>query len=252
MQRLSGKVAVITGAASGMGRESAILFAAEGAAVVAADVQSDAVQETARLIRESGGQAIALDADVSDASDVQRMFEDAASKFGGVDVLFNNAGIEGAFGPLTDWSEETFDRTIAVNLRGVFLGLKYGIPHLAKRGGGAVVNTASVAGLVGFRGGGGYSASKGGVVLLTRTAALECAAQNIRVNCICPGIIDTPMVERLLPDAAARAQMLPGAQPLPRAGLPADIAHMALFLASDEAAFVTGAAFVVDGGYTAQ
>lgn len=252
MARLDGKVAVITGAASGMGRASAQLFAAEGARLLLADVDVAGGEQTVDLVKQHGGEAAFMRVDVSRAAEVEGLIGAAVERYGLIDVLFNNAGIEGMSGRVADWSEEVFDRTIAINLKGVFLGMKYALPLMAERGSGSIINTASVAGLNGWHGGGGYTASKGGVVILTKTAAIEYARWNVRVNCICPGVIHTAMVDRITgasPDAVERLKRL---QPMPRIGEAEDIARMALYLASDESTFVTGAAMVVDGGYTAR
>jgi len=252
--KLANKVALITGAGSGMGRVGAQLFAQEGAKVVAVDLDQRSAAETARAIESAGGEAIALRADVSNSEDARAMVTAALDKFGGLDVVYNNAGIEGETAFMAQLSEDAFDRVIAVNLRGVWLGMKYALPHLMKRGGGSIINTASVAGLVGIRGSAAYSAAKAGVIALTRVAALEYGRYNIRVNCICPGTIDTPMVRRIhgvgsgeLPPRAVG----PAAAVLGRAAQPEEIARMALFLASDDSSFATGAPFIVDGGWTA-
>ncbi len=251
MARLDGKVAIITGAASGMGRATARLFAAEGARLVLADVNVDGGEQVVSEIKATGGDATFRRVDVSRGAEVEAMVTTALDTYSGLDVLFNNAGIEGESTWLVDCTEENFDRTIAINLKGVFLGLKYALPHMAQQGRGSIINTASIAGLVGWRSGAAYSASKGGVVILTKTAALEYARFNVRVNAICPGVIHTPMVERITGGGEA-IDRLKGSQPMPRLGEAEDIAGMALFLASDESTFITGAALPVDGGYTAR
>ena len=248
MGRLEAKVAIVTGAGSGIGRATALRFAGEGAKLIVADV-TGAENDTAKTI---GANAVAVHADVSKSADVRALIDAARSRFGRLDVIFNNAGIEGTQAPTADYSEENFDRVISINLRGVFLGIKYAIPLMLESGGGSIINTASVAGLVGFPGLSAYCASKGGVVQLTKTAALEYAAQNIRVNAICPGVIWTPMVQRLTgEDEEAKAAFV-AMEPVNRLGTPEDIAAMALYLASDEAAFVTGAALPIDGGFVAR
>jgi NAD(P)-dependent dehydrogenase (short-subunit alcohol dehydrogenase family) len=248
--RLANKIALITGAGSGMGRSAAILFAKEGAKVAAVDIDFNAAEETARMIERDGGQAVAIKADVSKSADAQAMVTGAIEKFGVPNIVYNNAGIEGESGFLANMSEEAFDRVIAINLRGVWLGMKYSLPHMIKNGGGSIINTASIAGLVAIRGATAYCAAKAGVIAMTRVAALEYGRYNIRVNAICPGAIDTPMVRRvqgeggeLTPDAMRRISLLG------RIGQPEEIAKMALFLASDDASFATGAPFVVDGGW---
>lgn len=249
MGRLDGKVAVITGAASGIGRATALLFAAEGAKVVAADWHEGA--GVAEEIRKNGGQCVFVKTDVSQPDDVQRMVNTAVDTYGRLDVIFNNAGVEGEQAPTADCTLENFDRVIAVNLKGVFLGMKYAIPAMLKNGGGSIVNNASVAGMVGFAGVPAYCASKGGVIQLSKTAALEYAKQNIRVNAICPGVISTPMVERFVGDNEQTRAAFEALEPVGHFGKPEEVAQLALFLASDESSFCTGAPFVVDGGFIA-
>ncbi len=250
--RLVGKVAVITGGASGMGRATALRFLAEGARVVVADL-NDAVGKEFLESASNDGHARNVRfvrTDVSEESDVAAMIDCAVSEFGRVDIVFNNAGIGGAFGPITDTLVEDWDFTFAVLVRGVFLGIKHGARAMKKQGdGGAIINTASVAGLSGGSGPICYSACKAAVVNLTAAASLELAADRIRVNAICPGGILTPLIHRGSPDAArARLEKL---QPWPEVGLGEHIAGAALFLASEDARFVTGEALVVDGGLTA-
>lgn len=251
--KLANKVALITRAGSGMGRVGALLFAQEGAAVAAVDVDQRAAAETARAIEAAGGKTIALTADVSKSNDAQAMVAAAVSRLGGLDIIYNNAGIEGDTAFMAQLSEDAFDRVIAVNLRGVWLGMKYALEHMMKHGGGSIINTASVAGLVGIRGATAYCAAKAGVIALTRVAALEYGRYNIRVNCICPGTIDTPMVRRihhLGKEEVPQRALGPAAAVLGRAAHPEEIARMALFLASDDSSFATGAPFIVDGGWT--
>jgi NAD(P)-dependent dehydrogenase (short-subunit alcohol dehydrogenase family) len=247
-ERLQGKIAVVTGAGSGMGRAIAEAFAAEGAKVVCVDITGQQ-EDVARAI---GEPALPFGADVSVADDVRRMIAAVEERFGRLDILVNNAGISGGIGPFHEQDDETFDRVIAVNLRGVFLGMKHGIASMLRTGGGAIVNTASAAGLVGTPGLSAYGASKGGVVQLTKTAALEYARQNVRVNAICPGLVWTSMVpgsdgSRVPPPGTEP----PAGMPMGRWGLDTEIAATAVFLASDEAGYLTGAALPVDGGYTA-
>ncbi len=250
--RLEGKVAVITGAGSGMGRATAARFAEEGARVLVVDRWTERAEEAAGEI---GSSAAAFTADVSGGEDVQAMFAAAAERFGGVDIIYNNAGIGGPEGNARDCPEELFDRIMATNLRGVWLGMKYGIPHLERTGGGSIISTASVAGLSGLAGIVGYCGSKGGVIALTRAAAGEWAAKGIRINCICPGPITTRIGDDSQgpPDpgrAAAWRERASLSTPLARSGEGIDIAEAALFLASDESSFMTGQAIVVDGGWT--
>ena len=251
MRRLEGKVAVITGAASGIGRATALLFAAEGARVVVADWDEANGERAVQEIRERGGEATFVRADVANPEDVQRMVAVALERYGRLDILFNNAGVEGEQAPTADCSLENWDRVININLRGVFLGMKYAIPAMLANGGGVIINNASVAGLVGVQGVPAYCAAKGGVVQLTRAAALEYARQNIRVNAICPGVILTPMVERFIAGDEERRRQFMALEPVGRFGRPEEVARLALFLASDDSSFCTGAPFIIDGGFSA-
>ena len=252
MGRIDGKVAVITGGASGIGAATTKRFCAEGAAVVVADLNEAGARALVDECVAAGGRATFQRTDVSDEADVRAAMARAVADYGRLDVVFNNAGLGGAIGPLEETSVEDWDRTQAVLLRGVFLGIKHAIPHLRAVGGGSIISTASIAGLRAGAGPHSYSAAKAGVINLTRTAAVELARDSIRVNCICPGGIHTPLLSSRFPGGAeALTPLLGMLQPLPRAGYPEDIAAMALFLASDEAGFVTGAAMVVDGGFTA-
>ncbi len=252
--RLKDKVAIITGAASGIGRASALKFAREGASVVAVDGQREANEETATAIRAEGGKATAVQADVTDAAAVQRMVEAATGEYGRLDILFNNAGIS-VGGTILEMDEETFDRLFAVNVKGVFLGCKAAIPVMVAQGGGVILNTASQLGTVGSRASVAYPATKGAVIQLTRCLALDHAPDGIRVNSICPGPIDTPMVHRLRqasgdPEAAMRSRI--ERIPLGRIGEAREMADVAAYLCSDEASFITGTAILADGGWTAQ
>ena len=252
--KLEGRVAVITGAASGIGRATAILFAAEGAAVLAADVQDDAGAQTVDTIRAAGGRAEFVHADVSRSEDVRRMLGAAVDRFGRLDVLFNNAGVA-VFKGVVETDEAEWDHVLGVNLRGVYLGIKYAAAEMRHQGGGSIINTSSVHGMRTTAGIAAYAASKHGVIGLTRAAALDLAPHNIRVNCIQPGAIETPIMRanlRAVGDEDEEFRKISAAEPLGRVGTPQEIARMALFLASDDASFVTGAAFAVDGGLLAQ
>jgi NAD(P)-dependent dehydrogenase (short-subunit alcohol dehydrogenase family) len=247
---LEGKVAIVTGAGSGIGRASALRFAAEGAQVVASDVRGPKVEETVAMIESHGGVAVPCAADVADPADTERMIATALDAFGGLDALFNNAGTIRP-GTAVKLAPEDWDLVMAVNVRSVFLGAKYAVPVMADRGGGTIVSTASVSGLGGDPGSVVYSASKAAVINLTRSLAIDHARQQIRVNCICPGAIDTPPVGRMLAAEGARERAAK-AHPLGRIGRPEDIAAAAVWLCSDEASWITGQALVVDGGLSAQ
>ena len=245
-KRLDGKVAVITGAGSGIGRASAVLFAHEGAKVVCADCTGEEEKAAAEI----GDAAIPIRVDVARSEDVERMIALAEDQFGRLDVIFNNAGIAGTKGPVTDQTEETFDQVVAVNLKGVFLGMRFGIAAMLRHGGGSVINTSSAAGLVGWKGNAIYGATKAGVIQMTKATALDFAGQGIRVNAICPGMTWTGLVagsrEHALPPEGATP---PLSVPMYRWGLASELAAAALFLSSDESSFITGVAFPVDGGY---
>jgi NAD(P)-dependent dehydrogenase (short-subunit alcohol dehydrogenase family) len=252
MGRLDGKVAVITGAASGMGRASAIRFAREGAAVVVTDLNQQGGEETVAECQKAGGRAVFQLADVTSEADIKGAVERAVKEFGKLNVIFNNAGLGGAVGKIEEITIENWDRTLAILLRAVFLGMKHAVPQMRKAGGGSIISTASIAGLSGGAGPHAYSAAKAAVINLTRSVALEVGKDRIRVNCICPGGINTPLIFKNVPGGYEAAdQFLKTIQPIPRAGSPEDIAAMAAFLASDEAEWITGTAMVVDGGFTA-
>ncbi|MGA2412205.1 MAG: SDR family oxidoreductase [Candidatus Binataceae bacterium] len=252
MRKLEGKVAVITGAASGMGRGTAIRFATEGASIVIADLNQEGGESVVRECKENGGNAVFQKTDVSSEENIKAAIDRAVSEFGRLDITFNNAGIGGALGPLEQITSADWDRTFAILLRSVFFGIKYSVPAMRKAGGGSIISTASVAGLRGGAGPVVYSVAKAGVVHLTKCAAIDYGRERIRVNAICPGGINTPLVSNMLPGgAAATAQVLGRIQPIPRAGTPDDIAGMALYLASDDSEWVTGTTMVVDGGLMA-
>jgi NAD(P)-dependent dehydrogenase (short-subunit alcohol dehydrogenase family) len=250
---LAGRSILITGGGSGIGRDAALVFAGEGALVAVADLSAPSAAETAALVKEGGGEAVAICCDVTRDASVRAMIDAALVAFGRIDGAFNNAGVSsGQLGmsgkKLSEWTEDAFDRAVAINLKGVFLCMKHELARMEKRGRGSIVNTASVAGIVGWRGTSGYVASKHGVVGLTRSAAHDYGADNIRVNAICPGPIRTPMT-------AASSKLVGETElmrnPMKRMGEPRDIAEMALFLLSDRANFVTGGIFRVDGGTVA-
>ena len=251
MGKLEKKVAVITGAASGIGRATAIRFAGEGAALVIADMNREGGEAAVRDCKENGGSAVFQLADVSSEEDIEGAVARAVKEFGRLDVIYNNAGLGGAVGPLEKTSAENWDRTFSILLRAVFLGIKHAVPEMRKTGGGSIVSTASIAGIRGAAGLHAYCAAKAGVISLTRSAAIEFAKDKIRVNCICPGLIATPLTYNRLPGGEQTAtQLFAAFQPWPRAGRPEDIAAMALFLASDDSEFVSGQAMVVDGAVT--
>jgi NAD(P)-dependent dehydrogenase (short-subunit alcohol dehydrogenase family) len=244
--RLEGKVAIVTGAGSGIGWAAARRFAAEGARVVCADVSGREVEAASTI----GDAAIALHVDVANAADVARMVDAAEQEFGALDVLFNNAGFGGPHRPIVEVDEADFDALIGVNLKGVFLGMKHAIPVMLRTGGGSIVNTASAAGLVGWKGLAVYAAAKGGVVQMTKSAALDYADTGVRINAICPGMTYTGLAGAS-PDAEPPSgEHLP--TPMKRWGSPHELAAAALFLASDESSFITGVAIPVDGGYVAE
>jgi NAD(P)-dependent dehydrogenase (short-subunit alcohol dehydrogenase family) len=247
-----GKVALITGGGSGIGRATALAFARAGARVVVADVRPEGGEETAALIRAAGGEAIVVRADVALAAEVEAMVAATVAAYGRLDIAFNNAGVASGGAFTADCAEEAFDRVIAVNLKGVWLCMKHEIAQMLRQGGGAIVNTSSVAGLVGFRGRGDYVAAKHAVIGLTRTAALEYAPQGIRVNAVCPGYVMTPLIEGVLRREPEHMARMVAAEPVGRLGQPEEIAAAVLWLCSDAASFVTGHPLVVDGAFVAQ
>jgi NAD(P)-dependent dehydrogenase (short-subunit alcohol dehydrogenase family) len=250
--KLHKKVSIITGASSGIGRHTALFFAKEGASVVVADVDTKGADETVSMIRAAGGEGITVETDVTAASDVRRMVKKTVERFGGLDILINVAGIF-SDGDILKTDEATWHRILGVNLDGVFLCMKYCIPEMLEKGG-TIVNIASEAGLVGIKDQVAYNVSKSGVVALTKSTALDLATRGIRVNCVCPGRVLTPMVRKVIaestdPEETRRA--LSEDRPLMRMGTPEDIAAAVLFLASDESNYAIGSVLSVDGGYTA-
>jgi NAD(P)-dependent dehydrogenase (short-subunit alcohol dehydrogenase family) len=256
MPIVEGMNALVTGAGAGIGRATSLRFALEGARVVVSDVDVEGGEETVRLISKAGGESVFVPADVSRADHVERLVDKAVATYGKLDCACNNAGIEGSVAPLVKQTEEDFDHTIAVNLRGVFLCMRAEIRHMAEVGGGAIVNLASVAGLVGFAGLSPYVASKHGVTGLTKNAALEYGKAGIRVNSVCPGGIDTRMLDSLAEQSSngkrTSRELLDPLHPIGHIGQPNDVAELIVWLCSSRASFVTGANMPVDGGFVAQ
>lgn len=249
-QVFQNKVAIVTGGSFGIGRAAAIAFAARGAKVAIGDWTEDS--ETLKAIKSNGGEAIFVKCDVSKDADVKNLVSKTLSQFGRLDFAFNNAGIEGSSAPTHECSEENWDKTIGVNLKGVWLCLKYEIMQMLKTGGGAIVNNASIAGLVGFTNIPAYVASKHGVIGLTKNAALEYAKAKIRVNVVCPGVIKTPMIDRFTGKSKEVEKQFENMEPVGRLGQPEEVAEAVMWLCSDASSFVTGDAIPVDGGWTAQ
>lgn len=248
-KELQDKVAIITGGTSGIGRDTAVLFAQHGAKVVVAGRRQAEGEETVKQVRAAGGDGFFVKTDVAKAGDVESLVKKTVEKFGRVDTAFNNAGIEGTWVPIADQTEADWDNLIDINLKGVWLCLKYEIQQMLKQGkGGTIVNMSSVAGLMGAAGAAPYCASKHGVIGLTRTAALECAHQKIRVNAVCPAVIETPMGERLFGEPEAKQWAL-SKHPIGRFGKPMEIAEAVLWLCSEKSSFMTGHYIVLDGGF---
>jgi NAD(P)-dependent dehydrogenase (short-subunit alcohol dehydrogenase family) len=249
--RFQDEVVVVTGAGSGIGKATALAFGREGAKVVAVDIDIASAQATVEQIKSAGGQAESLQADVAVSGDVERMVTTTVERLGALDVLVNNAGVFFQL-PVLQVPEEQWDWLMSINLRGVYLGCKHAVPRMIRQGKGVIVNTASIAGLRGFAGYGTYGAAKGGVVQLTKALAVEVARAGVRVNCVCPGIIETAMLDRGVAemglDRTAFIQLAGAAHPMGRIGRPEEVAAAILFLASDDASFITGVALSVDGG----
>jgi NAD(P)-dependent dehydrogenase (short-subunit alcohol dehydrogenase family) len=249
---LENKVVLVTGGGSGIGRATSLLLAKQGAKVMIADYVPESAERTVKLIKDTGGNANCIAADVSIPKQVEAMVAKTVEVYGRLDGAFNNAGIEGKMADTVEYPEEIFDRIMAINLKGVWLCMRAEIPQMLKTGGGAIVNTASGAGLVGVPMLSAYNASKHGVVGLTKTAALEYAQKNIRVNCVCPGLINTPMVARMIDSGGMNEQDSVAAEPVRRMGRPEEIGEGVAWLLSDAASFVTGHSMSIDGGYVAQ
>jgi NAD(P)-dependent dehydrogenase (short-subunit alcohol dehydrogenase family) len=246
------KIALVTGAGSGIGRATALVFAREGAAVACSDIDTESGEATVRMIEDLGGTASFVRADVSVGSDVEAMVQTVVERYGRLDVAHNNAGIGGLGKPIDGHSLSEFERTMAINTKGVFHGMKYQIPQMLKQGGGAIVNTSSMMGLVGLAGISAYSASKHAVVGLTRSAALEYGSKGVRINCVCPGIIRTPINQKYWDEFPEAEKEWLSIEPIGRYGEPEEVAEVVAWMASDEASFMHGHALSVDGGATAQ
>ncbi len=248
-----GYVALVTGASSGIGRATALAFAQKGAKVVIADVVADASEATVRMVKDSRGEATFFKADVAVASEVERLVSVTVETYGRLDFACNNAGVGGTQAPTADYPEAAWRTVLDVNLTGVWLCMKYEIPQMLKQGGGAIVNMSSILGTVGFANASAYVASKHGILGLTKSAALEYAAQGIRINAVCPGFIQTPMIEEAgISEGSEMYQVIAGLHPIGRLGRPGEIARTVTWLCSGAASFITGQAIVVDGGYVAQ
>ncbi|MBK8603440.1 MAG: glucose 1-dehydrogenase [Saprospiraceae bacterium] len=250
MNALENKVAIVTGGGSGIGRASAILLATEGAKVVIADVDVEGSQETVTKITSAGGEAIFIKTDTSKPREHELLVEQTVEKYGGLHIVCNNAGIGGPLGPVGEYPIDGWDKVIAINLSGVFYGMHYQIPAMLKSGGGSIVNMASILAIVGTRNSSAYVSAKHGVIGLTKTAALEYADQNIRVNAIGPGYISTPLLTNALDDDTLKA--IAAMHPIGRLGTSEEVAELVLWLSSSKSSFVTGAYYTIDGGYTAQ
>jgi len=252
MAELRGKVAIVTGGSAGIGRATAMALAGEGAAIVIGDVDIDGGHDVVREIQDKGGRALFVETDVADDRQVEALVASGVAEFGGLDIAFNNAGTEGATAITHECTLDNWHRTLAINLTGVWSCMRHEIPAMLERGGGSIINCSSVAGLVGFSGIPAYTASKHGIVGLTKTAALEYAELGIRVNAVCPGVIDTAMIERFTGHQAEAEAALVASEPVGRLGLPSEIADAVVWLSSSRSSFVTGQAIAVDGGFIAR
>jgi NAD(P)-dependent dehydrogenase (short-subunit alcohol dehydrogenase family) len=252
MKEFDGKVALVTGGGSGIGRATALAFAREGAQVVIGNRNVQRGEETVSMIRDAGGTASFRRTDVLVAADIEALVDHAVSKYGGLDLAFNNAGMEGDVRPLVEQTETNYDAVMDINVKGVWLSMKYEIPRILQRGGGAIVNCASVAGLIGFPGIGIYVASKHAVIGLTKNAALEYSAQGIRINAVNPAVIDTEMADRVAAGANMKKDDLSTLHPIGRIGQVEEVANAVLWLCSPKSSFVTGHSLILDGGFTAR
>jgi NAD(P)-dependent dehydrogenase (short-subunit alcohol dehydrogenase family) len=246
------RVAIVTGGGSGIGQATSLAFARTGVKVVVGDLVVENAEETSRLIRQLGGESIAVPCDVSKSVDVKMLIESTISAYGRLDYAFNNAGIPGTVAPVTDWPEETWDQTCRVNLKGVWLCMKYEIPEMLKQGGGSIVNNSSISGLVGCPGLAGYTASKHGVIGITKCVALEYVKQGIRINAICPASIRTPLTEGVMESHPEMKSFLENAQPIGRLGAVEEVAATVLWLCSEGSSYITGLAVAIDGGVSAK
>lgn len=252
MKSIENRVALVTGGSQGIGRAAALAFADKSARVVVADVLEDEGRQTVSEIKKQGGKAIFIPADVSNIKSVQKMMQQLLDQYGQLDYAFNNAGIEGEQAPTADCSQKNWEKVIGINLTGVFNCMKQEISVMLKNGGGAIVNMSSVAGKVGFQNIPAYTASKHGVIGLTKTAALEYAEKNIRVNAVCPGVIQTAMIDRFTGGDKEAFRNMAAMQPANRMGKPEEVADLVVFLASDDASFITGESVAIDGAFTAR
>jgi NAD(P)-dependent dehydrogenase (short-subunit alcohol dehydrogenase family) len=251
IKEFNNKVVLVTGGNSGIGRATALLFAKKGAKIVIAGRRVKESEETVELLKEAGTEAIFVKTDVTNATSVKNLISQAVESYGRLDYAFNNAGIEGILAPSIEQTEENWDKVIDTNLKGIWLSMKYEIPEMLKQGGGTIVNNASIAGLIGLKNFSIYGASKHGVLGLTKAVALEQAKAGIRINAVCPALIETSMAERILSAEESKASMLQ-AHPIGRFGKPEEVAEAVVWLCSDAASFVTGHFLAVDGGYTVQ